>query len=686
MKKIFAFSMMAALVLASCSPKENFAPTLQPEKPGMTIRATIAPETRTYLVEDGDVFHMLWKAGDIIRCTDDGNNTEVLYQTQDDGVAAAGFTWMPENGEFALCPDSTKFWAYWPPERGRKLPAIQKYKEHGLDVAPIRGYYERAADAAFDPNFVFKNVAGALKLNVTTTQSDVKVQKVVIRADMGLSGSYSNSVEEPTAVMSSLTAPVTLDCPNVAIGTEPTDFWISIPPYTYLKFDITLITDDGRTQTRSLKSGETLTIDRAQVHELTLAYDNLQKPAVGETATFMKARDMNSTIKGIINPDVSSYSDDDTTITKMVFVTESDAFSAVNIADATSESPIYVFWDEANTTITVSTPAKKFVMNVDSWGFFHRYKALTTIEGIEDFDTSNMESMAYFFGYTAVKDVKLPNTWDYSKVINTRYMFYGATSESIDVSAMDFSQDTSMAYMFADIATNPEIIWPDEVDCSNLTTMASMFRYSRFTQIDLSKFVNTDAVTTIRYTFAYDTALTKVIANLDLSALATGTSGIGYCFSYASEEAGLLDLSQFDVSTAPTMSYAFYRCYASTLDLSTWNCESCQFMNYMFYQCNFLGNLYLGPDFYPAASTPGATGYLTPTNFTGGTSDASSGIQIASVPGSLNIYTTPEIAEWLVYTLLRKAYWGSYTGEPLPITFYNIDNPTVEIEVTWQPA
>lgn len=685
MKKIFAFSMMAALVLASCSPKENFAPVPQPEKPGMTIRASIAPETRTYLQEDGDVFRMLWKAGDVIRCTDDGENTEVLYQTQDDGVAAAGFTWMAENGESALCPDSTKFWAYWPPERGRKLPATQQYKENGLAAAPIRGYYERAVEAAFDPDFEFKNVAGALKLNITTTQSGVKVQKVVIKADMGLSGSYSNSVEAPAAIMSSLTAPVTLDCPDVPIGAEPTQFWLSIPPYSYMKFDITVITDDGRTQTRSLKSGEVVTIDRAMVHELTLAFNDIQKPAVGETATFMKARDMNSTIKGIINPDVSSYSDDDTVITKMVFVTESDAFSSINVADAASESPIYVFWDEANTTITVSTPAKKFVMNVDSWGFFHRYKALTTIEGIEDFDTSNMESMAYFFGYSALKDIKLPETWDYSKVINTRYMFYGATSESIDVSAMDFSQDTSMAYMFADIQTAPQIIWPAVVDCSNLTTMASMFRYSNFSQVDLSMLENTDGVTTIRYMFAYDTMLTKVIANFDLSALATGTSGIGYCFAYCSEYGGTLDLTEFDVSTSPTMSYAFYRCYASTLNLSTWNNESCAFMNYMFYQMKFLSNLYLGPDFYPAASTPGASGYLTPTNFTGGTSDTAE-TGISTVPGYLNIYTTQEIADWIVYTLLRKTYWGSYTGTPLPITFYDIDSPTTELEVTWQPA
>ena len=685
MKKIFALSMMAALVLASCSPKEQLAPVVTPEA-GKTIRASIVPETRTYLVEDGDVYHMYWKAGDIIRCTDDGLNAAVLYQTQADGVAAAAFTWMEENGESALCQDSLKFWAYFPHTRGRKLAAIQQYDPNGLTAAPIRGYYERASlEEPFDPNFEFKNVCGALKLNLTTTASDVKVVAIVFKADNGLSGSYSNSVAEPAAVVSSQTSTVTLECPEVALGAEPTPFYVSLPPYSYGAFSITVVASDGRTQTRSLKAGEILTIERAQLDELSLAFDDLQKPAVGETATFMKARDMNTTIKGLVNSDVTSYSDDDTTITKMVFLTESNLLSPVNVADATSESPIYVLYDEATTTVTVATPAKKFVMHTDSWGFFHRFKALKTIEGIDDFDSSNVESMAYFFGYSALDHIKMPATWDYSKVINTRYMFYGSTCQSIDVSEMDFSQDTSMAYMFGDIQTAPEITWPAEVDCSNLTTMASMFRYSNFSQIDLSMFVNTDAVTTIRYMFAYDTMLTKVIANFNLEALNTGTSGIGYTWAYCSEYGGLLDLTEFDISTTPTLSYAFYCCYASTLDLSTWNCESCQFMNYMFFRMKFLANLYLGPDFYPAASTPGATGYLTPTNFTGSTSDTMEN-GLSTVPGSLNIYTTQEIADWLVYTLLRKQYWGSYTGTELPITFYDIDSPTTVLEVTWQPA
>ena len=684
MKKIFAFSMMAALVLASCSPKEQFAPTVVPEV-GKTIRATVETGTRTTMVEDGDVYHVFWKAGDIIRCSD--NDHRAYYQTTEDGVQSATFTYLDvDNPEYVLSPDSLQFWAYFPPDPGRKLVATQQYCENGIAAAPMRGYYERTAEEPFDPNFVFKHVCGALKLNLTTTQEDVKVVKIVLRADNGLSGSYTTLPElsgQPTIdtyyrqYVSGQTAPVALDCPEVAIGAEPKPFFISVPPFVYGAFSVQVITSDGRMQTRSLKQGETLEIERAKVYDLSLAFDDLQKPAVGETATFTKGRDMNSIIKGIINPDVASYSDDDTLVTKIVFQTEQDVFSAVNVADAASESPIYVFWDEANTTITVSTPAKKFVMNVDSWGFFHRFKALKTVVGIEGFDSSNVEQMAYFFSYTGLDNITMPSTWDYSKVISTRYMFSGVSAQTIDLTAMDFSQDTSMAFMFSYIDGAPEIIWPNEVDCSNVTSMASMFRYSKFSLVDLSPLTNTDAVTTIRYMFGDDTLLSKVIANFDLSALNTGTSGIGYCFFHCSEWSGELDLTEFDVSTAATFSDVFRTCYASTIDLSTWDITGAGYWNRIFYGCKYLRNLYLGPDFLLESS---------PSNMWGEKALKENGTSASS--GSLNIYCTQETATWLAkVTTLFHLKSGNWTGGVMvDIHFYDIDSPTTELEVVWRES
>ena len=679
MRKIFAFSLMAALVLASCSPKEQFAPTPQPEI-GKTIRATIESETRTYLVEDTEVYHMYWKAGDMLRCSD--NDHSAYYQTQDDAVKSATFTFVPtENPEEVLSTDSLKFWAYFPPERGRKLPAIQQYVADGLLHAPIRGYYERASlDDPFDPNFVFKNVCGALKLNLTTTCADVKVVKIVLTADAGLSGSYSNSIDEPSAVMSSTTAPVTLDCPEVAVGAEPVPFYISVPPFAYGAFTIKVIASDGRVQTRSMKGGEILEIERAKIHELSLAFDNLQKPSVGATATFVKGADMNTAIKCLVNPDISLYTEDDSTVTKMVFVTGSDAFSATNIADPESESPIYVFYDEAATTVTVSTPAPKFVLNANSAYFFHRFKALKEIEGIEDFDASNAENLAYFWGYTTFDSIKMP-AWDYSKLINTRYMFDYVTATSIDLSDMDFSADTSMANMFYYAENLNEVIWPDVMELDNLETIRSMFCGSGMSLIDLTPFKFTSGLLRIAYAFAYCPNLQKVVADLDLSAV----NALTYLFSYSCENSGKLDLTEFgDVSLLSACNSVFRRGYETELDISTWNTNNVSNFDYTFYQMPNLSTLRLGPDF---GFTP-ASGKTTPANncMFAGTSDASSGVKTASVPGYLNIYTDAAQAGWVKDILtLRKLREGSYDGTPVPITFFDSETGA-EIEVEWKPV
>lgn len=244
-----------------------------------------------------------------------------------------------------------------------------------------------------------------------------------------------------------------------------------------------------------------------------------------------------------------------------------------------------------------------------------------------------------------------------------------------------------MAYMFYYAENLSELIWPDVIDASCLETMASMFRGCSLARVDLTPFENTDGLMNMRYTFAYCPNLQKVISSMNLEAIQVDSpAGMCYTFYYCSSNAGLLDLTEFDVSTLRTLAYTFYRCEASTLDLSTWNTENVTSMNYMFYQCYNLGNLYLGPLFYPTSVATSSQPVPTPTNFTGGTSDKTSGIQTASVPGSLTIYCTQETADWLVYTLLRKIYWGSYTGTPTPIYFFDIENQSNALTVEWQPA
>ena len=719
MKKFFAFSAVAALVLASCSPKEEFAVNTKPVGDGFTVKATIVPETRTELIEDTDVYHVVWKAGDKIRCTGNGANpTTVIYVTSDDGTSTA--TFVKEDPEApGLIADSLNFWAYYPATMtSKRLPSVQTYVPNGIAEPPMRGYYQRGEEDALDPVFEFRNICGALRLNLTTTQENVKVSSIVLQADNGLSGAYTNTNAAPAAVMTSTDATVTLKCPEVPLGTEPTAFFISVPEYEYAAFSITLYASDGRTQTRTLKEGSTLTVNCSEILPVDLSFDNLEAPSFGETATFAKGSDFNTAIKVLANPEISSYTDDDTTITKIVFLTESNLASGTHVEGADSESPIYVTYDEENTTITVSTPAKQFILPANSAYFFHRLHGLTQIEGWEDFETSNVESMYYFFGYNAFETLKVPD-WDFSNLIRTSYMFYGAKCSSIDVSSMDFANDTAMQYMFSRAPYLSEVIFPDEVDCQVLESMGGLFRgCPSLEYIDMSAFINTENLQKISYAFAECPSLTKIDLDMDLSS----ATGVAYLFAgtFAAPEgktivevnspgttyvdftdfhiSGLtrlgstfrdsqfytLELNWLDISEVTTLTYCFDRCNnLQSLDIEDWELHPDIVkgdMGYMFVHCPMLSELRLGAGFErPTDCTPTAF-FGSTTNDIGGTHE---GYLTGSGAGSLSIYCTQECADWLSQTNLRYLPQGHYQETVVPVYFWNISTGE-EMSVTWK--
>ena len=723
MKKIFILSMMAAFVLASCGPKEEFGLSPQPTKGNQFVKAFIDESaTRVNMVDAGDVYHLNWEVGDEISVTD--NISKIIHRAVTGGSTVADFEWADPEGDTVNRTKMT-FWAYYPVNiNNKKLPATQNYVEGALDRVPMRGTAKvdtTAANWNESPlEFSFKNLCGAICLNLTTTQADVKVISIVLHASAGLSGAFDVDTAVATAgraMPTSSSAPVSLKCPEVPIGTTPTPFFISVPDNEYSSFSITVIASDGRTQTRNLKSGETLTIHRSELIPIDLAFDDFQAPAVGETATFMRGTDFNASVKGLVNPDVANYNDDDTTFTKMVFVTESNLISPVNVADASSESPIYVSYDEATATVTVSTPAKQFILPANSAFFFHRMKALVEIEGWDDFDMSQVESLSYFFGHSALPEIKVP-AWDFSSLINTRYMFYNAKSETIDVSSMDFSQDTSMYYMFSDCSNMTEVIFPDEVDCTELQTMSGLFRRcSSIEFIDMSSFVNTENLLKFSYVFANCPKLTKVNLDLDLSGCTTATyvfagtfetpegktvvevtsPGTSYLdFSdfnlrgltllnsfFRDSQFSTLDLNWLDVSEVLNFNYCFDRCNnLQTLDITDWTLHDSIVkgkMGYMFVHCPNLGILRLGPGFErPTDCTPEAF-FGSTTNAIGKSHD---GYLTGSAAGSLQIYCTQEAADWLSQTNLRFLPSAHYDYE-VPVTFLNYQTGE-PMSVTWK--
>ena len=225
---------------------------------------------------------------------------------------------------------------------------------------------------------------------------------------------------------------------------------------------------------------------------------------------------------------------------------------------------------------------------------------LTTIEGIENLNTTNVSSFAAMFD-----DCKSLTSIDVSNlktnnVTNMFSMFSGdsgpmALTEIIGLEQLDTSKVTDMGYLFS---------WCNELtsvdvsgfDTSNVTDMCCMFEdCTNLEIIDVSSF-NTEKVTDMSFMFGnWDDlaprALTEIIGLEEFN-----TSNVQYmdamfkdCVNFTS-----IDVSNFDTSNVISMSYMFSSSNSNTMKLTeikgleNFNTENVENMAYLFWNCTEL--------------------------------------------------------------------------------------------------
>ena len=267
MKRIFIFAALAAAALTACQQELNIDEN-KPDTPVVFTATTESSATKTALSQNGENYDVLWQDGDQITIVDAAANVGV-YQTAStttqgsfshvSGTAAAtpGYkAWYPAS----LYGDGTP-----------TLPATQEYTAGNIKNSPM--YAESSTES-----LSFKNICGVIRLNVSTTQSDKKVRRIILSADQGMSGAISNAAtlasDDYVATVSG-TAGVTLDCgeSGVAISSTPTPFHVAVPEGTYTTLKITVTTTDGMIQTRTSTSG--ISVSRSQVTDITLGFGSL---------------------------------------------------------------------------------------------------------------------------------------------------------------------------------------------------------------------------------------------------------------------------------------------------------------------------------------------------------------------------------------------------------------------------
>ncbi|MDG9733798.1 MULTISPECIES: BspA family leucine-rich repeat surface protein [Leuconostoc] len=166
---------------------------------------------------------------------------------------------------------------------------------------------------------------------------------------------------------------------------------------------------------------------------------------------------------------------------------------------------------------------------------------------------------------------------------NVPYLFanLGQLTEFIDLQNFDTSNVTSMSYWFYNSKglTNPDL---SALNTSNVTNMSNMFYGTLATSLDLSAW-NVDKVTTFAYMFSGATALTTLnLSSWGAHRTADVVSMAHMFYNTAALQNDNFNLTDFNTTNVNNMTYMFQSTGLTNLDLSMWDITKVADFSYMF--------------------------------------------------------------------------------------------------------
>ena len=223
---------------------------------------------------------------------------------------------------------------------------------------------------------------------------------------------------------------------------------------------------------------------------------------------------------------------------------------------------------------------------------------LTTIEGIEYLNTTNVTNMCEMFASCEALTTLDVSKFDTKNVTSMWGMFAKCEAlTTLDVSNFDTKNVTDMSIMFyrCKALTTLDL---SNFDTKNVTDMSQMLgSCSALTTLDVSNF-DTKNVTDISFMFSNCKALTT----LDLSSFNTqNVKYMSYIFKNC-KALTTLDVSNFDTKNVTNMREMFEDCSAlTTLDVSNFDTQNVTDMSNMFYDCITLKTIYASDKFVTTA-------------------------------------------------------------------------------------
>lgn len=305
------------------------------------------------------------------------------------------------------------------------------------------------------------------------------------------------------------------------------------------------------------------------------------------------------------------------------------------------------------TTKTVIEPSFANVRPTRTDYWFHSFYNMTSIDGLEYLNTSEVTTMYDMFSNCELlQSLSGIENFDVSKVVDMESMFSSCKSlESLDISRWDMGQVTNAYDMFGYCSKLASITGIEDIDVSNLQMASYMFSGTPLKNLDLSRWNtanltyilsmfdscesletlnlsgwNTDHLTTLSSTFSYCTSLKNIIGIEDfntenvvyMSYLFSGCNALesldlskwktSNVWSFRNMFANCsslreLNVNNFDITGVNAeegyyqfdLGYMFYNCSSlTTLDLSNWDTSRAKYMAYMFGGCENLQAVYVG--------------------------------------------------------------------------------------------
>lgn len=224
------------------------------------------------------------------------------------------------------------------------------------------------------------------------------------------------------------------------------------------------------------------------------------------------------------------------------------------------------YGDSTITSLNVSNWEVNEVLN----SLFKNLSSLTTLTGIEKWNTSEVtEMMSTFYGCEALTSLDLSN-WDMSKVKYMNFLFYGCNSlTTLNLSNWHTNSLLVMSNLFDDCYALKTITGLESWDISKVSNLSSIFQScNSLTTLNVSTW---DTRKVKKMTNMFNNC--KALTSLDLSGWYTDSlEDTAYMFD-GCEALEYLDIRNFDFSNITNRLDMFRNCYALK-EIRLDNCNS----------------------------------------------------------------------------------------------------------------